>query len=238
MLSRRSFLQAVSLVLLPTRPSLACSGEETVPLLGAPLPNTAPKNIPITDFLVRYIGHSNWSMDNESLVNIDLRGTKKVGGYLLPENPQLVPLEIALSDQHDYLWAELDLLLERHLPVLSERLRNALGSNELVVRTKIAKFTFPVPGVVSAVSVPPQNFDAPGRVVAVSRLNPKSNKSSVKTIVTTSAKVRGYCVRPREIVFSYEEAVSVCDHLATRGWSHQDVAKCKNSFKYEWSENI
>lgn len=247
MFNRRFLLKSLSaILLLPFRSSFACSGGspvnflQTVPLKGPPLQNQS-----LSEFISQYVGHSNWILDNEQLVGAKIGPTGKGNAnngqdYILETIYNWKPIIILPEEHEGYACTAIDVILERHLPVVSDYQKVA-GTNEYIVRSKIATWHFPLPGSISAISPGRINFSAPGRVICISTLADVSGKKPARTIVTATRELKGYCQQYREVVPSYEYAISRCESLRRLNWSahitqenvEAYVSNCKAHIQYE-----
>ncbi len=246
MFNRRFFLKTMSIVLLPVGPSLACSGEgEAYPLQTVPVRNPPFRNEPLPEFISRYVGHTNWFFDSDSTIGIKMGytdvGTVKNEDYVLAERINSVPIQVTLPvHRANQACKELDVIVERRL-LIPHSFQGAAGSNEYIVRSKIATWSFTSPGRVTSVSFRGINFSAPGRIICISRFVDLSGKKPSNTIVTVSREIRGYCQGYRTLVPSYDHAISSCDRLRDEKWSdhitRKDieayVTKCKEEIRYE-----
>lgn len=231
--SRRVFLKACPLGLLHVDSVWGCSGEATPPRQTVLLKPPPHPNESVSKFLSRELGHRNWRLDQQGIIDISPQPVRHVSGNLvLPRAPARQSITVKLPAEFNGLKCRsMSIYLERHLNVGPENDRTSF----FFTRQRAANFLFPSPGLVKEVMVGPIEFDFWGRIFCITEFENNERLSPRLVLVTISQKFSMECDRSRDYALSYESAVAKCERMRNENWRYIDetIEKCKNDIRME-----
>ena len=222
MSNRRFFLKALAATLLPLGPNLACAAilsrtKQTVPPVLLPAWKKEPESLP--HFISRYLKSTDWTMDKNQAIGIEMSGASVENGYWVANDIHNAALRINLPTHLDHkACVAFEILLERRLAVYQDRSKDrpevVVWLQDCVIRSKLASFTFPAPGLVTFILTPRFDMGAPGRFIGIARFEANSGQKLPTTLVAVSPEVRHYRMLQDSKwgIDSYNRKISACKH--------------------------